>query len=179
MGMGEPLANLENVMRAIRILNAPWGLGIGARRITVSTSGLAPQIELLADEPLQIRLAISLHGATDDVRNQIMPVNRRYNIETLLAACDYYVARKKQRLTFEYILIADVNDSDEQAHLLSRHASRLSAKVNLIPYNTVHDLSWSRPSRNRQEKLLAILREHGIPATLRREKGHDIDAACG
>jgi 23S rRNA (adenine2503-C2)-methyltransferase len=179
MGMGEPLANFENVMRAIRIINGSWGLGIGARHITVSTSGLAPQIRRLADEPLQIRLAISLHAATDEVRDQIMPVNRRYNIETLLSACDYYAARKKQRLTFEYILIAGVNDSDVQADLLVRHARRLSAKVNLIPYNTVEDLDWSRPSRNRQEKFLSILRAHKIPATLRREKGHDIDAACG
>jgi len=115
----------------------------------------------------------------DEVRNQIMPVNRRYNIETLLFACDYYAARKKQRLTFEYILIADLNDADVQAYLLARHARRLSAKVNLIPYNTVEDLDWSRPSRNRQEKFLSILRAHKIPATLRREKGHDIDAACG
>jgi 23S rRNA (adenine2503-C2)-methyltransferase len=179
MGMGEPLANLENVMRAIRIINAPWGLGIGARRITVSTSGLAPQIQKLADEPLQIRLAISLHGATDAVREQIMPINRRYNVETLLSACDYYTARKKQHLTFEYILIAGVNDSDEQAQVLARHAKRLSAKVNLIPYNTVHGLSWSRPSQDRQEAFLSILRQRGVAATLRREKGHDIDAACG
>ena len=179
MGMGEPLANFENVMRAIRIINASWGLGIGARHITISTSGLAPQIKKLADEPLQIRLAISLHAATDEVRNQIMPINRRYNIETLLSACDYYAGRKKQRLTFEYILIAGVNDADVQANLLARHARRLSAKVNLIPYNTVEDLDWSRPSRNRQEKFLSILRAHKIPATLRREKGHDIDAACG
>src|SRR5438876_7982134 len=112
MGMGEPLANFDNVMRAIQIINAPWGLGIGARHITVSTSGLVPQTKKLANEPLQIRLAISLHGATDAVRSQIMPINRRYNIETLLSACDYYVARKKQRLTFEYILIAGVNDAD-------------------------------------------------------------------
>ena len=179
MGMGEPLANFENVMRAIRIINASWGLGIGARHITVSTSGLAPQIKKLADESFQIRLAISLHAATDEVRNQIMPVNRKYNIETLLSACDYYALRKKQRLTFEYILIAGVNDADAQAYLLARHARRISAKVNLIPYNTVEDLDWSRPSRNRQEKFLSILREHKIPATLRREKGHDIDAACG
>src|SRR5213076_2445305 len=144
MGMGEPLANLENVKRAIRIINAPWGLGIGARHITVSTSGLAPQIRKLADEPLQIRLAVSLHGATDAVRDQIMPINRRYNLETLLSACDYYATRKKQRLTFEYILIAGVNDTDDQAHLLSRHARRLSARVNLIPYNTVEGLVWSR-----------------------------------
>src|SRR5947199_4942926 len=141
MGMGEPLANFDNVMRAIRILNASWVLGIGARHITVSTSGLVPQIKKLANEPLQIRLAISLHGATDAVRSQIMPINRRYNIETLLSACDYYVARKKQRLTFEYILIAGVNDADEQARLLSRHARRLSAKVNLIPYNRIEGLS--------------------------------------
>jgi len=179
MGMGEPLANLANVMSAIRIINAPWGLGIGARHITVSTSGLAPQIRQLADEPLQIRLAISLHGATDAVRNQIMPINRRYNVETLLSACDYYVAQKKQRLTFEYILIAGVNDSDEQAQLLARHAKRLSAKVNLIPYNTVHGLSWSRPSQDRQEAFRSILSQRGVAATLRREKGHDIDAACG
>jgi 23S rRNA (adenine2503-C2)-methyltransferase len=179
MGMGEPLANLDNLMRAIRIINAPWGLGIGARHITLSTSGLAPQIKKLADEPLQIRLAISLHGATDDVRNQIMPINRRYNIDMLLSACDYYVSRKKQRLTFEYILIAGVNDADAEANLLSRHAKRLSAKVNLIPYNTVTGLPWSRPAQDRQEKFLSILRRHGVAATLRREKGHDIEAACG
>jgi len=179
MGMGEPLANLENVIRAVRIINAEWGLGIGARHITISTSGLAPQIRKLAEEPLQIRLAISLHGATDEVRNRIMPINRRYNIETLLSACDYYNAHKKQRLTVEYILIADVNDSDEQARLLSRHARRLSAKVNLIPYNNVSGLTWTRPSEKRQEKFLSILRAQGNPATLRREKGHDIDAACG
>src|SRR5437879_5977115 len=179
MGMGEPLANFDNLMGAIRIINAPWGLGIGARHITVSTSGLAPQIKKLAEEPLQIRLAVSLHGATDEVRNQIMPINRRYNIDLLLSACDYYVGHKKQRLTFEYILIAGVNDADEQANLLSRHARRLSAKVNLIPYNTVEGLPWSRPSRNRQEKFLSILRAAGIAGTLRREKGHDIEAACG
>ena len=179
MGMGEPLANFENAMRAIRIVNAPWALGIGARHITISTSGLAPQIRKLADEPLQIRLAVSLHGATDEVRNRIMPINRKYNIETLLSACDYYTAHKNQRLTFEYILIAGVNDADEQARLLAQHAKRLFAKVNLIPYNTVDGLEWSRPSRNRQEKFLSILRAEGVPATLRREKGHDIDAACG
>ncbi len=178
MGMGEPLANLTNLLRAIRIINAPWGLEIGARHITISTSGLAPQIRKLATEPTQFRLAISLHGATDEVRSQIMPVNRKYNLATLLAACDEYVAQKK-RLMFEYILIAGVNDSDEQAHQLAKHALRLSAKTNLIPYNTVEGLEWSRPSRNRQESFLHILRDHGAVATLRREKGHDINAACG
>ncbi|HEX4667652.1 MAG TPA: 23S rRNA (adenine(2503)-C(2))-methyltransferase RlmN [Chthoniobacterales bacterium] len=178
MGMGEPLANLTNLLRAIRIINAPWGLEIGARHITISTSGLAPQIRKLAHEPTQFRLAISLHGATDEVRSQIMPVNRKYPLAVLLEACDAYVAEKK-RLMFEYILIAGVNDSDEQAHQLARHARRLSAKTNLIPYNTVEGLEWSRPSRNRQESFLRILREHGAVATLRREKGHDIAAACG
>ena len=179
MGMGEPLANLTNLIAAIRIINAPWGLGIGARHITVSTSGLAPQIRKLADEPLQIRLAISLHGATDEVRSQIMPINRRYNLETLLAACDYYSKHKKQRLSFEYILIANVNDSPDQARRLAKIARRLEAKVNLIPYNTVHGLRWSRPSPEQQENFLSILRASGVAATLRREKGHDIDAACG
>jgi len=179
MGMGEPLANFANVIRAIRIINAPWGMEIGARHITVSTSGLAPQIRKLADEPLQSRLAISLHGATDAVRDQIMPINRKYNLSALLGACDYYASRKKQRIYFEYILIDGINDADEQAHLLAAHARRLGAKVNLIPYNTVAGLQWSRPSRERQERFLSILREHGTVATLRREKGHDIEAACG
>jgi 23S rRNA (adenine2503-C2)-methyltransferase len=179
MGMGEPLANLTNVVRAIRIINAPWGLEIGARHITVSTSGLAPQIKKLADEPLQSRLAISLHGATDEVRNKIMPVNRKYDLTTLLAACDYYASKKKQRIYFEYILIAGVNDSEEQAHLLAGHARRIAARINLIPYNTVEGLEWSRPSRDKQERFLSIVRSHGVVATLRREKGHDIDAACG
>ncbi len=178
MGMGEPLANLKNLMRAIRIINAPWGLGIGARHITVSTSGLAPQIRELAEDPTQFRLALSLHGATDEVRSQIMPVNRKYPLNVLLEACDYYVARKR-RMLFEYILIADVNDSDEQAHELARHAQRLSAKVNLIPYNTVEGLEWSRPSRARQERFHSILKQHGVVSTLRLEKGHDIAAACG
>src|SRR5437868_3096319 len=161
MGMGEPLANFDNVMRAVRIINAPWGIGIGARHITLSTSGLAPQIRLLADEPLQVRLAISLHGATDEVRNQIMPINRRYNLETLLSACDYYTTRKKQRLTFEYILIDRVNDTPDQARRLGQIALRLGAKVNLIPYNTVQGLPWSRPSPEQQAQFLSILRASG------------------
>jgi len=178
MGMGEPLANLKNLLRAIRIINAPWGLGIGARHITVSTSGLAPQIRELANESTQFRLALSLHGATDEVRSQIMPVNRKYPLKVLLEACDYYVG-KKRRMTFEYILIAGVNDTDEQARELGKIARRLSAKINLIPYNTVEGLEWSRPSRARQETFQSILRQHGVVATLRREKGHDIAAACG
>ena len=106
MGMGEPLANYENLLKALRILNAPWGGGIGARKITISTSGLAPQIRKLADEPLQFRLAISLHGATDETRNKIMPVNRKYPLRELTAACEYYQQKRGRMITFEYVLIA-------------------------------------------------------------------------
>src|SRR5438093_7440075 len=168
MGMGEPLANLKNLLRAIRIINASWGLGIGARHITVSTSGLAPQIRELAEEFTQFRLALSLHGATDEVRSQIMPVNRKYPLKVLLEACDYYVA-KKGRMTLEHILISGVNDTDEQARELAKIARRLSAKINLIPYNTVEGLEWSRPSRARQERFQSILRKHGEISTLRRK----------
>lgn len=178
MGMGEPLANLPNLKRALAIINSPWGLEIGARHITVSTSGLAPQIRELAEDPTQFRLALSLHGATDEVRSQIMPINRKYNLKTLLEACDYYVARKR-RIMFEYILIGGVNDTDDQARELAKHANRLSAKINLIPYNTVEGLEWSRPPRARQERFHSILRQHGVVSTLRLEKGHDIAAACG
>jgi 23S rRNA (adenine2503-C2)-methyltransferase len=179
MGMGEPLANYDNVMRAITIINAPWGLGIGSRHITISTSGLVPQIRALAKQPLQIRLAVSLHGATDDVRDLIMPVNRKYPVSALFDACRYYTQRKKQRITFEYILIAGVNDSIDQARELARRAREFEAKVNLIPYNTVEDLNWTRPCQNTQEQFVSVLRNTGVAATLRREKGHDIAAACG
>jgi 23S rRNA (adenine2503-C2)-methyltransferase len=179
MGMGEPFANYENLMRAITIINAPWGIGLGARHITVSTSGLVPRIRDFADQPLQIRLAISLHGATDEVRGQIMPVNRKYPVAELLEACGHYASRKKQHLTFEYILIDGVNDSEEQARILAGHARKLHAKVNLIPYNTVTGLPWVRPPQDVQERFLDILTGRGVQATLRREKGHDIAAACG
>jgi len=179
MGMGEPLANYENLLRAIEIIRAPWGVGIGARHITVSTSGLAPRIRDLADQPLQIRLAVSLHGATDEVRRQIMPINRRFNVATLIDACAYYCEKKGQRITFEYILIEQVNDQLDQAIELAKLARRLDAKVNLIPYNAVQGLSWKRPSRPRQQAFLRALRTSGVDATIRREKGHDIDAACG
>ena len=179
MGMGEPLANYDQLLRAIGIINAPWGVGLGARHITVSTSGLAPQIRQLADQPLQIRLAISLHGATDDVRTRIMPVNRKYPLAVLMDACRHYHARKKQKLTFEYILIDGINDTEEQARALSVLAAGLEAKINLIPYNTVEGLPWTRPPLARQQAFQSLLRSRGVSATLRREKGHDIEAACG
>jgi 23S rRNA (adenine2503-C2)-methyltransferase len=179
MGMGEPLANYDNLLKALAILNAPWGGGIGARKITISTSGLVPQIRKLADEPEQFRLAISLHGATDEVRVQIMPVNRKYPLAELTAALDYYQSQKGKLLTFEFILIAGVNDALTQVKPLAELAKRLYAKVNLIPYNTVEGLSWSRPDEATCEAFLAALEKQKVIATLRREKGHDIDAACG
>jgi len=179
MGMGEPFANFDNLTRAIEIINAPWGIHLAARKITVSTSGLVSRIRDFADLPQQIRLAISLHGATDEVRSQIMPINKRYPLAELMEACAYYVERKKQLLTFEYILIAGVNDQLTQARALADHAQGLRAKVNLIPYNKVEGLPWDRPSESIQRSFLAQLRERGVAATIRREKGHDIDAACG
>jgi 23S rRNA (adenine2503-C2)-methyltransferase len=179
MGMGEPLANYDNLLKALKILNAPWGGGIGARKITISTSGLAPQIRRLANEPLQFRLAISLHGAMDEVRNRIMPVNKKYPLAELTAACEDYQRLKGRMITLEYILIAGINDSLAQVRPLAALAKKLFAKVNLIPYNHVEDLPWERPSEEVCEGFLAALEKQNVIATLRREKGGDIDAACG
>ncbi len=179
MGMGEPLANYDNLLKALKILNAPWGGGIGARKITVSTSGLVPQIRRLAGEPMQLRLAISLHGATDEVRNRIMPVNKKYPLTDLTAACDDYQKLKGRMITLEYILIAGINDSLSQIKPLAALAKRLYAKVNLIPYNKVEGLPWQRPDDETCERFLAALEKLDVTATLRREKGGDIDAACG
>ena len=179
MGMGEPLANYDNLLKALKILNAPWGGGIGARKITISTSGLAPQIRKLAEEPLQFRLAISLHGATDDVRGKIMPVNKKYPLKELVTACEEYQAKKGRMMTLEYILIAGVNDAVEQTKPLASIAKKIFAKVNLIPYNTVEGLPWERPEEDACERFLEALEKQKVTATLRREKGHDIDAACG
>ena len=179
MGMGEPLANYDNLLKALKILNAPWGGGIGARKITISTSGLAPQIRRLANEPFQFRLAISLHGATDEVRSRVMPVNRKYPLRELTAACEEYQRKKGRMITFEYVLIAGVNDGLEQVKPLAALARRFKAKVNLIPYNRVEGLPWERPVEEAQEAFLRSLGKQKVSATLRREKGGDIDAACG
>jgi 23S rRNA (adenine2503-C2)-methyltransferase len=179
MGMGEPLANYDALMRALTILNADWGLGFGARRITISTSGLVPKILKLADEPLGFRLAISLHGATDEVREKIMPVNKAFPLAKLLPAVKTFSEKHGRMVTLEFILIEDVNDSIDQAGELRDIARDLHAHVNLIPYNTVEGLPWKRPSVRRQEDFADVLRAARVPVTLRREKGHDIDAACG
>ena len=179
MGMGEPLHNYDALLGALAIVNAGWGLGFGARRITVSTSGLVPQIRRLAAEPVGFRLAVSLHGATDEVREQIMPVNRRWPLAELLPAIREFAARHGRMVTLEFILIEDVNDRLDQAGRLAAIAADLHAHVNLIPYNAVEGLPWRRPDAARQQRFLRVLAERGVSATLRREKGHDIDAACG
>jgi len=179
MGMGEPLANFDAVAGSIQSLHEDWGFRFGARRITVSTSGLVPEIRKLADLGIPIRLAVSLHGATDEVRSQIMPINRRYPIAKLFEAVRYFRERHNRMVTLEFILIEDVNDSVEQAKALVGLAKDLHAHVNCIPYNTVEGLQWTRPNLNRQERFAGILKDAGISVTLRREKGHDISAACG
>ena len=179
MGMGEPLANYENLLAALRIVNAQWGFGFGARRVTISTSGVVPKILKLAEEPLGFRLAISLHGATNEVRNQIMPVNKKFPLEELIPAAKAFARKHGRMLTLEFILIEDINDSLEQARKLAVIARELHAHVNLIPYNKVEGLPWVRPSLTRQDRFVKELRALGVTATLRREKGHDIDAACG
>jgi 23S rRNA (adenine2503-C2)-methyltransferase len=179
MGMGEPLANLDHLLAAISLITSADGLHLGARHLTISTSGLVPQIRQLADHPRQIRLAISLHGATDEVRGQIMPVNRKWPVAELFDALNYWNSRKNQKLTLEFILIQGVNDALEHAAVLARHARRLKAKVNLIPYNSVEGLEWKRPAISHCKAFQEVLRKAGVAATLRLEKGHDIDAACG
>ncbi|MGF1678632.1 MAG: 23S rRNA (adenine(2503)-C(2))-methyltransferase RlmN [Candidatus Methylacidiphilales bacterium] len=179
MGMGEPFANYPNLMSALEMIHADWGLNIGARHITVSTSGLVPLIQKFADQPRPFRLAVSLHGASDAVRNRIMPINKKYPLATLFEACRYFNSKKKQKITFEYILIEGINDSPEEARRLVRSASALNAKVNLIPYNRVEGLDWRRPEEDVIHHFHDLLSEGGIQATVRLEKGHDIDAACG
>ncbi|MDG1668554.1 MAG: 23S rRNA (adenine(2503)-C(2))-methyltransferase RlmN [Opitutae bacterium] len=179
MGMGEPLANYDTLVQTIKILNAEWGLNFGARRITVSTSGLAPKIMQLAQEGVAVRLAISLHGATNEVRSQIMPVNKKYPLEELIPAAKAFKDKHGRMLTLEFILIEDINDSLDQAKELTKIARELHAHVNCIPYNKVEGLEWKRPSVRRQDAFVDVLRKGGVSVTIRREKGHDINAACG
>ena len=166
MGMGEPLANYDNLLAALRIVNAQWGFGFGARRVTISTSGVVPKILKLAEEPLGFRLAISLHGATNEVRNQIMPVNKKFPLEELIPAAKAFARKHGRMLTLEFILIEDINDSLEQAKKLAVIARELHAHVNLIPYNKVEGLPWVRPSLTRQDRFVKELRALGVTATL-------------
>ena len=179
MGMGEPLANFDNLLKALAVFNDADKFAFGARRITVSTCGLADKIRELAKIKFPFRLAISLHGATDDVRSQIMPINRKFPLEQVLAAAAEFSAVCGRMITLEYILIKGVNDSFAQANKLAEIAKMLHAHVNLIPYNTVEGLEWKRPDSSRRRAFADVLERAKISYTLRREKGSEIDAACG
>lgn len=179
MGIGEPLDNYDTVLRFLHLVNSTEGLNIGMRHISLSTCGLADRIERLAQEDLQLTLSISLHAPDDAVRSEIMPINRKYNIETLLAACRAYFDRTGRRISFEYAMIRDVNDTPQMARLLVRRLRGLPAHVNLIPLNEVAEspLKPSLPETVRQFQI--ILEEYGITATVRRTLGSDINASCG
>ena len=179
MGMGEPLLNYDEMLKAIRIMNNEMGLSFAAKRITVSTAGIPDMIEKLAEENLKLKLAISLNAPTDAKRTKLMPVNKKHPVKELLAAVKAFGKKTKRGVTFEYVLIRDVNDSEKDALALSKLVQGIRCKINLIPYNHVPDLPYSRPS---EEKILAF-RDYLYPrapaVTLRRSKGEDILAACG
>ena len=179
MGMGEPLQNYAETMKFIRIIHDPAGLDVGARRITVSTSGIVPKIDALADEPLQLNLAVSLHAPDDELRSRLVPINRRYPIAVLMDAVDRHVDRTGRRVSFEYALMRGINDSDETARQLAALLRGRLCHVNLIPLNPVDVLPYERPTPEGIERFAGILREAGIPTTVRYSRGLDIDAACG
>ena len=179
MGMGEPLHNYDNVIKAIRILHDGHGLNMSMSRITLSTAGLLPGIERLAEEPVIPNLAISLTGATNEKRNQLMPINSRYPIEQLLDAVRRFPLKHRQRVTFEYVLLRGVTDAPEDAMHLVKLLRGLRAKVNLIPLNEAEELHYKRPSDAAVERFQQILADHYISAFIRKPRGNDISAACG
>lgn len=179
MGIGEPLDNYENVIKAIRLINDPKGLNIGARHISVSTCGLVHNIARLADENIQCNLCISLHSSHDNVRSDMMPINKTYNIAQVIDACKGYIAKTNRRITFEYALVDGVNDSREDAIHLSRLLKGMLCHVNLIPINKIKDGKYEKSSAEKILEFRDVLNERGIVATVRRELGSDISAACG
>ena len=179
MGTGEPFDNYDNVLDFIRILNHPHGLAIGARHITVSTCGIVDKIKKYAHEGLQINLAISLHAPNDQLRNKIMPINFKYNLTELMEAVKYYEKVANRRVTFEYILLKEVNDSKENALELVNLIKGTLAYVNLIPFNPVEELKYKRSDSKTVHQFLDILMKNNVTATIRKEFGTDIDAACG
>jgi 23S rRNA (adenine2503-C2)-methyltransferase len=179
MGMGEPLHNYDNVMKALRILHDVHGMNMSMSRVTLSTAGLLPAIERLAEEPMIPNLAISLTGASNDKRNQLMPINRRYPLEQLLDAVRRFPLKHRQRVTFEYVLLRGVTDSPEDALHLVRLLKGMRAKVNLIPLNEAEELHYKRPSDAAIERFQQILIDHQIAAFVRKNRGNDISAACG
>jgi 23S rRNA (adenine2503-C2)-methyltransferase len=179
MGMGEPLANYDETLRAIRLLTHPLGLRLGARRITVSTSGVVPAMRQLAKERLQVGLAVSLHAPEDELRSRLMPINRRWSIAEVMAAADHYAEVTGRRVSYEYTLMAGVNDSNELARDLADLLHGRLCHVNLIPMNPSEDQTLHAPTAERALAFEAILRQAGIAATIRVNRGRDILAACG
>lgn len=180
MGMGEPLDNLEATLKAIRILQADWGFGLGGRRITVSTVGITPKIEeFVKRTDGRVRLSVSLHSSDEKTRSEIVPINRRYSLRELSKTLQGLHRRLNREITFEYTLIEALNDSAKEAHGMIRIAKPLGAKVNLIPYNPIREVAFKRPSRERIEAFRDILRSAGVRVTVRQTAGRDIDAACG
>lgn len=179
MGMGEPFRNYDAVVKSVRLLMHPEGLNIGARRITVSTAGEMEGIRRFADENWQVRLSVSLHSANDELRNELVPLNRKYNLAKLSDAIRYYEKRTGRQMTFEWTLLEGVNDSIAAAQELAAIARDLNAHVNLIPFNPVEESGYQPPTSSRCEAFRDALLELGVNATLRTERGQDIDAACG
>ena len=179
MGTGEPLDNFINLMKAVRIINSDQGINIGARHITISTVGVVPKIKELAQEGLQVELAVSLHGYDNPSRNVLMPVNRKYPFDELIAACRGYVRQTGRQITFEYILIKDVTCTDHAAANLKKAFKGIICKMNLIPYNPVSEFDHQTPSREEMLKFKNSLEASGIHATIRTPRGKDVNAACG
>jgi len=179
MGIGEPFDNYDNTIKFIDIINSPYGLEIGARHITVSTSGIVPKIEQFSNEPKQVNLAISLHAPNNEIRSKLMKINKTYPIEQVIEASKKYVAKTNRRITFEYILLENINDNIAQANQLSDLLRGINCYVNLIRYNEVKEFNLKGSSEERANMFYTKLMSRGINATLRREKGADIDAACG
>lgn len=179
MGSGEPLDNFDNVIKFLKLVNAEYGLNIGQRHITLSTCGIVPKIIELADLNLSITLAISLHAFSDEKRRVIMPIANKYTIAEILDACKYYMNKTGRRITYEYSLVSGVNDSKEDARSLSKLLKDMNGHVNLIPVNEIKENTLKRPSKKTIEDFEGILKAHGIEATVRREMGSDINAACG
>lgn len=179
MGMGEPLDNYENVLRFLELVSSPEGMNVGMRHISLSTCGLVDKIYDLAQQRLQLTLSVSLHAPNDEIRNRTMPVNHKWNVEDLLTACRHYSDETGRRISFEYAMIAGVNDSDACARELAGRLRGILAHVNLIPVNDVAGSGYHKSSAERMKRFVAALEAKGIPATVRRTLGSDIDASCG
>jgi 23S rRNA (adenine2503-C2)-methyltransferase len=179
MGMGEPLHNYDQTMRALRILGDEDGLAVSPRRVTLSTVGLVPALDRLAQEPYMPNLAVSLHATTEAQRDLLVPLNRKYSISEVIAACQRFPVKRRERITFEYVMLADVNDTPEDAHQLVHMLNGVRSKVNLIPLNEAAGIPFSRPSDDRVDRFAQILADHRLTVSVRKSRGRDIRAACG